>query len=165
MGISSPPVIAPPPGTDPYGVPVSADTHVRLTPLADRLIARGGGRLASDAARNARRVGMAMGDRTSMRLGELLSVCPLDAPDLAELVQGGVLEMLEADPAAGGCERCNAPATPGTTLCQPCRQYLGWAALAGQPAPPPPPIVVPQQLAPILRRRDRGSGMHVNRRR
>lgn len=146
-------------------MPVSTDTHIRLTPLADRLIARGGGRLASDAARNARRVGTAMGDRTSIRLGELLALCPLDARDLAELVQGGVVEMLEADPAAGACERCNAPATPGTTLCQPCRQYLGWAALSGQPAPPPPPILVPQQLTPVSRRRDRGTGMRSGRRR
>lgn len=128
-------------------MPMTAETFIRLTPVADTLIARGGGRLASDAARAARRAGELMGDRAVVRLGALMRGGGMTAPDIAELMRAGVLAVVEADPHACACERCNRPATPGTSLCSDCRRYLGWARLVGEAPPQAPGVVEPCRVA------------------
>ena len=79
----------------------------------------------------------------------------MDAMEVAGLVRAGLITVLSTGPALL-CERCHRPPTQGTSLCQPCRRYLGWARLMGEDVPEAPPVL-------RSARSKAGSAMHTRR--
>lgn len=143
-------------------MPLSSHALVELTPLADPLVRRGVGDKASEEARAAHRIALALQDVPRMPLGELMRRCNVPPTVMARLAQAGAVLLLETDRAVESCERCNRTPTPGTTLCTGCREYLGWARLAGRPVPRPPEVVEPTRR--VARARGGGAG-HMRTRR
>ncbi|HWH15330.1 MAG TPA: hypothetical protein VNT51_11345 [Miltoncostaeaceae bacterium] len=140
-------------------MPLSGSALVELTPIADPLVARGVGAKASEEAQAARRVAEFLADRPRVTLSVVMRRCDVPAAVMARLVHMGALALLEADPAADTCERCNRAASPGTTICSPCREYLGWARLAGRDVPEAPTVIEP--LRTVTRRRATREGMRA----
>lgn len=116
-------------------MPITAETHIRLTETAHHLAMRGGGRLASDLNRTALRAREVMGERASMPIGALMRRGEFQSHEIAELMREGGLEIVENEIRGWTCDRCNGHAEPGTSLCADCRRYLGWARLLGEDAP------------------------------
>jgi hypothetical protein len=140
-------------------MPITAETHIRLTETAHRLAMRGGGGLASDLTLTARRARDLMGDRASMPLGVLMRDGGFRSHEIAELMREGGLEIVENEIRGWTCDRCNGDAEPGTSLCGECRRYLGWARLLGEEAPREAPrfhaprvVARPQPVSPTPQR-------------
>ncbi|MCC6830234.1 MAG: hypothetical protein IT200_02720 [Thermoleophilia bacterium] len=151
-------------------MPITAETHVRLTDTAHHLALRGGGRLASDVSRTALRARDVMDERATMPLGDLMRTGGFQSHEIAALMREGGLELVENEIRGWTCDRCNGPAEAGTALCPECRRYLGWARLLGEDAPreaprfqaprlvarPRPVSVTPQRPGGMRRLGDRG---------
>lgn len=80
-----------------------------------------------------------MGTERGEPLSVLMKGAGLDAMEVAALMRAGFLSALDLQ-RSQVCERCHRQPTAGTTLCGPCRHYLGWARLMGEEVPEPPPI-------------------------
>jgi|GEM_PF-5178729 len=140
-------------------MPLSGHALIELTPIADPLVARGVGAKASEEAVAARRIAEFLVERPRVPLKVIMQRCDVPAHVMARLVHMGAVALLEADPRAETCERCNRAPSPGTSICNPCREYLGWARLAGRAVPVAPTVIEPTRT--VARRRAGRDGMRV----
>lgn len=132
---------------------LSAHSLVGFTQLARTTLETGRG----EGLQVLRRIEEAIGSDRAEHLSVVMKAAGIDAMEVASLVRAGLLSSLDLQ-RSHVCERCHRQPTAGTTLCGPCRHYLGWARLMGQDVPEPPPILRPPAVP------DAGSGaMHSRR--
>lgn len=113
-------------------MPTPSDRFVTLTSAADPLIRGGRGGRASDESVAAYRIAECLADRPAATLATLVREAGVAPAEIAALLRRGALRIVEDDQRGRLCERCNRHASPGTSLCEECRSYLGWARLRGE---------------------------------
>lgn len=117
-------------------MPLSASSLICLSHAARVTLESGRG----EALEDVQRIVAAIGSERPEPMAALMKGACMDAMEVAGLVRAGLITVLNAGPAML-CERCHRPPSQGTSLCQPCRRYLGWARLMGEEVPDAPPVL------------------------